>query len=254
MSLKVRLIPCLDIDCGQVVKGKKFQNMQSMGDPFALLKEYNDQEADELVVLDISATLQGRVNLLPRLKDFCQEKSIPLTVGGGIRSLEEAIVLFDNGADRVSLNSILYSDLIVCEQIASRFGSQAVIASLDFKKQAGSHWRCFKNAGRSETSEDLIDMAKRCAEAGAGELLLTSMDQDGTMAGYDLEAISNVAEAVDIPMIASGGAGLIDHLSVAYAAGASGFLIASKFHLKEWTVKELAEQLNFRGTPVRRRL
>jgi cyclase len=253
MSLKVRLIPCLDIDCGQVVKGKKFRNMQSMGDPFTLLKDYNEQDADELIVLDISATLEGRVNLLPRLKSFCQEKTIPLTVGGGIRSLEEAKVLFDNGADRVSLNSILYSNLKVCEQIAGRYGSQAVIASLDFKKQAGTQWLCFKNAGRLETSEYLIEMAKRCAQAGAGELLLTSIDQDGSMAGYDIEAILNVSKAVDIPMIASGGAGSVEHLIDGYAAGATGFLIASKFHLKEWTLKELAEQLSFRGTPVRRK-
>lgn len=243
MSLKARIIPCLDVDKGRVVKGKNFINLVNMGDPLELLKKYCEDDADEIMILDISASLEDRKNLVSKISAFSKIKDRPLTVGGGIKTLDDAKVLFDSGADRVSLNSILFENIKVCTEIANLFGSQAVIAALDYFKSDSNQWICKKLSGKVQTQNKMLEMAKICQEAGAGELLLTSIDRDGTKQGYDTNSIKAVTESVNIPVIASGGAGQISDLAKAYQAGATGFLVASKLHSREWNVNEMKKEL-----------
>jgi len=251
MSLCARVIPCLDVDQGKVVKGKNFVNLVDMGDPLQLLKKYCVDDADEIMILDISASLEGRKNLVGQISAFSQIKDRPLTVGGGIKNLDDAKALFDSGADRVSLNSILFENIELCSQIAAIFGSQAVIAALDYFKAPSNQWICKKLSGKIQTEVKMLDMVKRCEQAGAGELLLTSIDRDGTKQGYDTQSIQAVTDLVKIPVIASGGAGKIDDLAAAYLSGATGFLVASKLHSQEWTIKQVRSDLKNLGVSVR---
>ncbi len=251
MSLRARVIPCLDIDQGKVVKGRNFINLVQMGEPLQLLRKYCEEDADEIMILDISATFDGRKNLVSQVSAFSKIKDRPLTVGGGIKSLDDAKALFDSGADRVSLNSILFENIHLCSQIAAIFGSQAVIAALDYFKSSSSDWICKKLSGKVQTEVQMLEMAKLCEQAGAGELLLTSIDRDGTKQGYDTESIQAATGLVKIPVIASGGAGRIEDLAEAYQSGATGFLVASKLHSGEWSINQVRKELKELSVSVR---
>jgi cyclase len=241
----------LDVDQGKVVKGKNFVNLVNMGDPLQLLRKYCEDDADEIMILDISASLDGRKNLVSQISAFSKIKDRPLTVGGGIKCLDDAKALFDSGADRVSLNSILFENIELCSQIANIFGSQAVIAALDYFRLPTGTWICKKLSGKIRTEVEMLEMAKRCERAGAGELLLTSIDRDGTKQGYDTESVQAVTGRVKIPVIASGGAGQIEDLAQAYKSGATGFLVASKLHSQEWTINQVRLDLKKLGVSVR---
>ncbi|WP_209348388.1 imidazole glycerol phosphate synthase subunit HisF [Pontixanthobacter sp. CEM42] len=251
MTVRIRVIPCLDVADGRVVKGVNFVDLRDAGDPVEQAQAYDAAGADELCFLDISATHEGRGTLLDVVKRTAEVCFMPLTVGGGVASVEDARALLLAGADKVAINSAAVKRPEVVSEIAARFGSQCVVASVDARKSA-SGWEIFTHGGRKPTGIDAIEHAKRLAELGAGELLVTSMDGDGTKAGYDLDLTRTIADSVGIPVIASGGVGNLDHLVEGVTRGhASAVLAASIFHFGEHTIAEAHQALRAAGLPAR---
>lgn len=251
--LTKRIIACLDVDGGRVVKGVQFVNLRDAGDPAELAKAHSTAGADEIVLLDISAAHQQRATLLDTVRRTAMELFIPFTVGGGIRTLEEASAVFAAGADKISINSAALANPNLITQISSRFGSQAVVVAIDAKRRAnGSRWEAFTKGGRIPSGRDAIEWAVEAENSGAGEILLTSMDRDGTGAGFDCELTRAVANAVRIPVIASGGAGGAAHFVEVFREGqADAALAASIFHYGLNPVADLKRELGSAGIPVR---
>lgn len=251
MTVRIRVIPCLDVADGRVVKGVNFVDLRDAGDPVEQAQAYDAAGADELCFLDISATHEGRGTLLDVVKRTAEVCFMPLTVGGGVASVEDARALLLAGADKVAINSAAVKRPEVVSEIAARFGSQCVVASVDARKTADG-WEIFTHGGRQPTGIDALAHAQRLTELGAGELLVTSMDGDGTKAGYDLELTRIIADAVSIPVIASGGVGNLDHLVEGVTRGhASAVLAASIFHFGEHTIAEAHQALRDAGLPAR---
>ncbi len=248
-----RIIPCLDVNNGRVVKGTSFVNLRDAGDPVEAASAYDAQGADELVLLDITASHQGRGTILDIVSRVAQRIFIPFTVGGGIRSVEDFNALLRAGADKVSVNSAAFKNPELLTEAAGKFGSQCVVCAIDAKRKAGGGWTVFLNGGRVDTGRDALEWAVEAERLGAGEILLTSMDCDGQKNGYDLELTASVSERVGIPVIASGGAGKPEHFYDAFSTGkADAVLAASLFHFGEIRIPELKEYLHDRGIPVRR--
>jgi cyclase len=248
--LAKRVIPCLDVDRGRVVKGINFVNLRDAGDPVEQARFYDQAEADEIVFLDITATYQERKIMADIIERCAEEVFIPLTVGGGIRSLSDIEELLKSGADRVSINTSAVQNPRFIEESAKRFGSQCIVVAIDAKRE-GRSWKVYTHGGRKNAGIDAIEWAKKAADLGAGEILLTSMDADGTKRGYDLELIEKTTSYLKIPVIASGGAGEPLHLYEALKAGADAALAASIFHYGEYTIAETKEYLRSRGIVVR---
>jgi cyclase len=253
--LTKRIIPCLDIDRGRVVKGVHFQRLRDAGDPVEVARRYETDGADELVFLDISATHEGRETLRETVRRVAEELFMPFTVGGGVRSLDDATRLVQAGAEKVSVNSAAVRDPGLVTQIARKFGRCATVVNIDPKRvrRPGGRvvWEVHVRGGRESTGLEAVAWARRVEALGAGEIVLTSMDADGTKAGYDLEMTAAVADAVRIPVVASGGAGSPDHLYDAFRAGADAALAASIFHYDEYSIPATKRYLAGRGIPVR---
>ena len=251
--LTKRIIACLDVDGGRVVKGVQFLDLRDAGDPAELAKVHSASGADEIVLLDISAAHQRRATLLETVRNTARQLFIPFTVGGGIRTLEDAAAVFAAGADKVSINSAALADRNLITRIALRFGSQAVVVAIDAKRQSnGAHWEAFSHGGRISSGRDAVEWARDVADCGAGEILLTSMDRDGTGAGFDCELTRAVAEAVAIPVIASGGAGGVAHFVEVFRTGhADAALAASIFHYGFSRLSDLKQELGSQGIAVR---
>ena len=248
-----RIIPCLDVNNGRVVKGVNFVNLQDAGDPVEIAAAYDKEGADELVFLDITASSDGRKTVADMVRRVAERVFIPFTVGGGIRTVEDFRALLREGADKISVNSAAIDrPELICEA-ADKFGSQCVVVAIDAKRRAdGSGWNIYKHGGRIDTGIDALSWVEKVYQLGAGEILLTSMDCDGTKAGYDIELTKRVSELVPIPVIASGGAGSPEHFYDALAeGGAEAALAASLFHYKELTIREVKEYLRGRGVSVR---
>lgn len=255
LMLAKRVIPCLDVTNGRVVKGTKFLNLRDAGDPVECAKLYDMQGADELVFLDITASSDGRATMLSVVERTAEQCFMPLTVGGGIRSVEDFRTMLRAGADKVSINTSALQRPELISEAAEAFGSQCVVVAVDAKRDAPGKWRVYTHGGRKPTERDAIEWIVEAALRGAGEILLTSMDADGTCGGYDLELTRAVSEAVGIPVIASGGAGELQHLADVLRAGkADAVLAASIFHFGKHTVGEAKEHLASQGLPVRRAL
>jgi cyclase len=251
MTVRVRVIPCLDVRDGRVVKGVNFVDLKDAGDPVEQARAYDAAGADELCFLDISASHEGRGTLLDVVRRTAEVCFMPLTVGGGVRAVEDARALLLAGADKVAVNSAAVSRPEVVGDIAARFGSQCVVASVDARRKDGG-WEIFTHGGRKATGIDAIAHAIRLAELGAGELLVTSMDGDGTQAGYDLALTRAIADAVSVPVIASGGVGSLDHLVAGVTEGhASAVLAASIFHFGKHSIAEAHAALRAAGIPAR---
>ncbi len=250
--LAKRVIPCLDVDAGRVVKGTRFQDLKDAGDPVAMAARYDREGADELVFLDITATLDGREATLGVISKTAEQVFIPLTVGGGVRDEEGVNALLRAGADKVSLNSAAVRDPAMLARCADRFGTQCMVVAIDARRQ-GAGWEVVIDAGRTSAGRDAVEWAvEATAERGAGEVLLTSMDRDGTGEGYDLELLEAITSAVGVPVVASGGAGELDHFVDALeAGGADAVLAASRLHYGELTVRQIKEHLAARHVPVR---
>lgn len=250
--LAKRIIPCLDVKDGRVVKGVNFLNLQDAGDPVENGKFYDSEGADELCFLDITASSDRRNIILDMVKRVAETVHIPFTVGGGIRTVEDVRLILENGADKISINTSAVQNPRLITESAEKFGSQCILVAIDAKKNNKGGWTVYLNGGRTPTELDAIEWAIEAMKLGAGEILLTSMDRDGTRDGYDLELTRNLSEAVDIPVIASGGAGSIDHLYDGFTKGkADAVLAASIFHFREISIKEVKESLKARGIPVR---
>jgi cyclase len=250
--LAKRIIPCLDVDKGRVVKGIKFKELRDAGDPVEVAKAYEEQGADELVFLDITASAEKRNIILDVVKRVAETVFMPFTVGGGVRTLDDIRKLLESGADKVSINTAAVKNPQLVYEGAKRFGSQCIVVAIDAKKVAPNKWEVYIHGGRTPTGIDAVEWAKKAEELGAGEILLTSMDRDGTKSGYDIELTRAVAEVVKIPVIASGGAGKKEHFYEAFTEGkADACLAASLFHFKELTVPELKEYLKEKGIHVR---
>ena len=251
--LTKRIIACLDVDCGRVVKGVQFENLRDAGDPAELAKSHSAAGADEVVLLDISAAHERRATLLDTVSSAAAELFIPFTVGGGIRTLEDAAAVFSAGADKISINSAALADQLLISRIAARFGSQAVVVAIDAKQSAGSsRWEAFSHGGRMGTRRDAVAWAREAESCGAGEILLTSMDRDGTGAGFDCELTKAVADLVRIPVIASGGAGGAQHFVEVFRDGhADAALAASIFHYGFSRLADLKQEIGAQGIPVR---
>ena len=251
MTVRIRIIPCLDVKDGRVVKGVNFVDLRDAGDPVEAARAYDAAGADELCFLDISASYEGRGTLLDIVARTAEVCFMPLTVGGGVRSAEDARALLLAGADKVGVNSAAVARPELVAEIADRFGSQCVVASVDARR-AASGWEVFTHGGRTATGIDAIAHAIRLAELGAGELLVTSMDRDGTRDGYDLELTRTIADAVSVPVVASGGVGNLAHLVAGVTKGhASAVLAASIFHFGEATIAQAHQALAEAGLPVR---
>ena len=251
--LAKRIIPCLDVRDGRVVKGVNFVNIRDAGDPVELAKYYSDQGADEIVFLDITATSDERKTVVDVVARTASQVFVPLTVGGGIRTLEDFQQLLRAGADKISVNSAAVKDPTLISMAAEHFGSQCVVLAIDAKGRGNGTWEVVTAGGRIPTGLDAVEWAMEADRLGAGEILLTSMDCDGTKAGYDVELIRQVAECVSIPVIASGGAGTMEHFYDALTEGrADAALAASLFHYKEMEIGALKDYLAGRGVPVRR--
>lgn len=264
--LTKRIIPCLDVKDGKVVKGINFVNLRYAGEPEKLAKLYNDQGADELVFLDISASPEGRKTMLSVVEKTADQVFIPLTVGGGVSSIEDIRKVLKAGADKVAINTAAVKNPEIIKQGAEKFGSQCIVSAIDAKrvyednddkiivntKQGKCWFEVYIYGGRKGTGIDAIAWAKKVEELGAGEILLTSMDADGTKMGFDLELTRKISEEVNIPVIASGGAGTLEHFYEAFALGkADAALAASIFHYREYAVREIKEYLKSKGIPVR---
>jgi len=245
-----RIIPCLDVDNGRVVKGVNFVGLRDAGDPVEVAKRYNDEGADEITFLDITASHENRDTIVHIVEEVAREVFIPLTVGGGIRKLDDIYNLLDVGCDKVSINSAAIKNPDFVNEAAKRFGSQCIVIAIDAKR-TGESWNIFLNGGRIDTGIDAIEWAREVSNRGAGEILLTSMDADGTKAGYDNELNHLVSTSVPIPVIASGGAGTMQHILEAFEAGADAALAASIFHFREIDIMELKHYLREHNIPVR---
>lgn len=249
--LSKRLIACLDVRNGCVVKGVNFEALQAAGDPAALARRYNVEGIDEVVVLDVTATLEGRRAFEATIQAVSRELFIPLTVGGGIRTESDAAAALDAGADKVGVNSAALADPSLLTRLAARYGSQAIVVAIDAKRN-GARFDVFARSGSASTGRDAVEWAIEAEARGAGEVLLTSIDRDGTRAGFDCELTAAVSTAVSIPVIASGGAGTFEHFADVFTAGrADAALAASVFHFSEHAVAELKGYLLGRGIPVR---
>jgi cyclase len=247
-----RIIPCLDIDHGRVVKGVKFVSLKDAGDPVSCAKAYDQQKADELVFLDITASYEKRRTMIEVAEKVAATIFIPFTVGGGIRSVQDIRELLATGCDKVSINTSAIKNPKFILEASKRFGSQCIVVAIDAKREAKDRWGVYTHGGRNPARLDAIQWAKKAANLGAGEILLTSMDCDGTKDGYDLELTRRVSESVPIPVIASGGAGNLNHLYEAFSAGkADACLAASIFHFGEFTIPETKAFLRAKGIPVR---
>jgi cyclase len=252
MTLAKRILPCLDVDAGRVVKGTRFVDLVDAGDPVELAARYDAEGADELVFLDITATVEGRGATLDVVSRTAEQVFIPLTVGGGVRAEADVRTLLRAGADKVAVNSAAVREPELLARCAERFGTQCMVVAIDAKRRNGG-WEVFVDAGRTETGRDAIAWAVEATERrGAGEVLLTSMDRDGTGEGYDLELLRSVAEAVGVPVVASGGAGTAEHFALALTeGGADAVLAASRFHFEQLSIREVKHHLASRGIPVR---
>ncbi len=250
--LAKRIIPCLDVKDGRVVKGINFVNLRDAGDPVEQARLYDQMGADELVFLDISATPEGRETTAGMVRQVADHVFLPLTVGGGIRSIDDVRRILLSGADKVSINSAAVRDPSILSVAASRFGSQCVVLAIDAKRTNNGSWEVYVNGGRQPTGMDAVAWARKGVQLGAGEILLTSMDADGTLAGYDLDLTRTIAGVVDVPLIASGGAGILDHFAqVLTNGGADAALAASLFHDEQLTVGQVKEFLQTQGVPIR---
>lgn len=249
-----RIIPCLDVNNGRVVKGINFVNLRDAGDPVEVAAAYDKAGADEVVFLDITATSDARETVVDMVRKVAEKVFIPFTVGGGIRTVEDFKVLLREGADKISINSSAINNPRLISDAADKFGSQCVVVAIDARKRAdGSGWNIYKNGGRLDVGMDAVEWAIQADRLGAGEILLTSMDCDGTKAGYDIELTRQIAENVSIPVIASGGAGTKEHFYEALTDGkADAALAASLFHYKELEIMDLKNYLADKGVPVRR--
>lgn len=251
--LAKRVIPCLDVTDGRVVKGTKFLNLRDAGDPVECAKMYDRQGADELVFLDITASSDGRATMLSVVERTAEQCFMPLTVGGGIRTVDDFKTMLRAGADKVSINTSALQRPELISEAAEAFGSQCVVVAVDAKRDGPGKWRVYTHGGRKPTERDAIEWVVEAARRGAGEILLTSMDADGTCGGYDLELTRAVSRAVGIPVIASGGAGELEHLAEVLQTGqADAVLAASIFHFGKHTVAEAKDHLAMRGLSVRR--
>ena len=248
-----RIIPCLDVHAGRVVKGVNFVDLKDAGDPVEIAKAYDKAGADELVFLDITASSDARETVVDLVREVAKCVFIPFTVGGGIRTVEDFRTLLREGADKISINSSAINTPELISEAAAKFGSQCVVVAIDAKKRAdGSGWNVYKNGGRVDVGLDAVEWAQKVEKLGAGEILLTSMDCDGTKNGYDLDLTRTIAEHVSIPVIASGGAGKIEHFKEALTEGkADAALAASLFHYKELEIRQVKEYLQREDVPVR---
>lgn len=256
MSLAKRIIPCLDVDAGRVVKGIRFQGIRDAGDPIEVAQRYNEQGADELVFLDITASHEDRETMRDVVRQVAGQVFIPLTVGGGVRTTEDVRALLQAGADKVAINSAAIAEPELVRRAAQRFGRQCIVVAIDAKRVSDDasplRWEIFTHGGRRGTGIDAIDWARKVAELGAGELLLTSMDRDGTKSGFDLELTRRISEAVSVPVIASGGVGNLQHLADGITRGhADAVLAASIFHYGEYTIAECKHFMQDQGIEVR---
>lgn len=249
--LTKRVIPCLDVTGGRVVKGTKFLNLRDAGDPVECAVAYNEQGADELVFLDITASSDNRETMVDVVERTAQKCFMPLTVGGGIRTVEDMREMLLAGSDKVAVNTAAVKNPDLVSEGATAFGCQCIVVAIDAKRQ-GDSWTVYTHGGRTPTGIDAIEWAREVARRGAGEILLTSMDADGTKAGYDIELTAAVSDAVSIPLIASGGAGTLEHMAEVLKAGkADAVLAASVFHFGEYTVDDVKKYLASQGLPVR---
>ena len=250
--LKKRVIPCLDINNGRVVKGINFINLVDAGDPSEQAKIYNDQGADEICFLDISASHENRNTMLEVVKKTTEKCFVPLTVGGGVRTTEDINNLLLAGADKVSINTAAVRNENLVKEGAQKFGSQCIVVAVDAKKVNNDKWEVFTHGGRKSTGKDVLKFIEKMAALGAGEILLTSMDRDGTKKGYDLDLTKKISNLVNIPVIASGGVGNLEHLYQGFKIGkASAVLAASIFHFGEFSIQEAKKYLDSKGIPVR---
>jgi imidazole glycerol-phosphate synthase subunit HisF len=252
--LSRRIIPCLDVTAGRVVKGVKFQELRDAGDPVACARAYDAQGADELTFLDITASSDHREILRDVVAATADQCFMPLTVGGGLRSVDDIRAMLNAGADKVSLNTAALRDPELVRRAARRFGNQCIVVAIDARRDVGAEprWRVYTHGGRNPTELDAVEWARTAVSLGAGEILLTSMDRDGTQAGYDLELTRRVADAVEVPVIASGGAGRLEHFAEVLADGhASAVLAASLFHFGTFTIAQVKSFLAERNIPVR---
>ena len=249
--LKIRIIPCLDVKNGRVVKGINFVDLKDAGDPVEQAKIYSEGGADEICFLDITASNENRSTIYEVVKKTSEKCFVPLTVGGGVRSIEDINKLLKCGADKVSINTAAVQNTKIVMESSSKFGSQCIVVAIDAKRK-GDGWEIFTHGGRKETGINAIKFAKQMEEYGAGELLVTSMDRDGTQKGYDIDLIKEISEMVGIPIIASGGVGNLDHLAEGITKGkANAVLAASIFHYGKYSLKEAKQYLDSKGIPVR---
>ena len=248
--LKNRIIPCLDVKNGRVVKGINFVDLKDAGDPVEQAKIYSDGGADEICFLDITASNENRDTIYDVVKETSKKCFVPLTVGGGVRSVDDINKLLNCGADKVSINTAAVQNPSVVEESSKKFGSQCIVVAIDAKKNRDK-WEIFTHGGRKETGITAIEFALKMERSGAGELLVTSMDKDGTQSGYDIELMKTISESVNIPVIASGGVGTLDHLVDGIKSGASAVLAASIFHYGTYSVNEAKQYLASKDIPVR---
>lgn len=252
MTLAKRIIPCLDVTAGRVVKGINFVELRDAGDPVEIARRYDEQGADEITFLDITATSDGRDLILPIIEAVASQVFIPLTVGGGVRSVDDVKRLLNAGADKISVNSAAISNPQLIYDISQKYGSQCVVVAIDAKKIGDNKWGVFSHGGRKETGLDVIEWAKKMEQLGVGEILLTSMDRDGTKSGFDLALTRAVSDAVSVPVIASGGVGGLQDLADGVKLGrADAVLAASIFHYGEHTVQEAKRFMAQQGIPMR---
>jgi cyclase len=252
MGLAKRIIPCLDVDAGRVVKGVNFVNIRDAGDPVEIAKRYDLQGADELTFLDITASSDNRETIVHVVEQVASEVFIPLTVGGGIRKLADIRTMLNAGADKIAINTAAVFNPEFVKEASDHFGSQCIVVAIDAKQVSEQKWEIFTLGGRKATGLDAVEWAQKMANFGAGELLVTSMDRDGTRNGFDLDLTRRISEAVNVPMIASGGVGNLDHLADGVIEGkADAVLAASIFHFGEYTIAEAKEKMAARGIEVR---
>ena len=250
--LKNRIIPCLDVKNGRVVKGINFVELKDAGDPVEQAKIYSDGGADEICFLDITASNENRDTIIDIVRKTAKECFVPLTVGGGVRTIQNITDLLLAGADKVSINTAAVKNVEFVKEASKKFGTQCMVVAVDAKQTSKGKWEIFTHGGRENTGIDAINFSKQAEENGAGEILLTSMDKDGTKCGYDLELLNKITSSVNIPVIASGGAGKLEHLYEAIqTGGASAVLAASIFHYGEFTIKETKEYLKSKNVPIR---
>lgn len=250
--LSKRIIPCLDVKDGRVVKGVNFVNLRDAGDPVEIARKYSDEGADEICFLDITASHEERKTMIDVVERTAAEVFVPLTVGGGVRTIEDVRQMLLAGADKVSINTAAVNDPDFVKRASERFGSQCIVVAIDARRVSEGKWEVYTHGGRNPTGIDALEWAKKMEEYGAGEILLTSMDKDGTKSGYDIPLTRAVSRAVSVPVIASGGAGSLDHLSEGVSDGeADAVLVASIFHYGEHTIRDAKEFMSSKGISVR---